>query len=206
MRNMYRILASQYDSIGYLTPFTARARVIIQELWKTKRGWDNVLETGEIRDQWQAWEDELRIEPLSSYDDATPPPTVSPTSVGCQLHVFCDASERVYGAVAYLRTENNDNNIHISFVMARSRVAPKHQLSIASVGALCCWAVAPTVRVAEIQTLTNVKMWRYVDTKNNPADDLPRGKTFLKLSQPSRWRDGPPFLKSTPVAQLIHQT
>ena len=37
MRNMYKILASQYDPIGYLIPFTTQARVIVQDLWKTKR-------------------------------------------------------------------------------------------------------------------------------------------------------------------------
>ena len=50
MRNMYKTLARQYDPIGYLTPFTTRARVIVQDLWKTNRNWDDVLEPGVIRD------------------------------------------------------------------------------------------------------------------------------------------------------------
>ena len=31
-------------------------------------------------------------------------------------------------------------------------------------------------------------------TKNNPADDITRGKTLLELSQKHRWSQGPPFL------------
>lgn len=47
-----------------------------------------------------------------------------------QLHIFCDASERAHGSVAYLRIENEQGGTHVSFVMARSRVAPKNQLTI----------------------------------------------------------------------------
>ncbi|XP_038053740.1 uncharacterized protein LOC119726178 [Patiria miniata] len=215
MRNMYKILASQYDPIGYLTPFTARARVIVQDLWKTKRNWDDPLEPGDIRDQWQAWESEL------------------PHLTG-----------RVYGAVAYIRTEDEDHNVHVSFIIARSRVAPKRQLSmprlelsVALAGAqladlvqkeltlpldeVILWSDSTTVltwlqsescrykvfvgtRVAEIQTLTDVDKWRYVDTKNNPTDDLTRGKTLVDLSQANRWRDGPSFLRSSPDTWPAH--
>ena len=33
-----------------------------------------------------------------------------------------------------------------------------------------------------------------MDTKNNPADDITRGKNLLELSQKHRWSQGPPFL------------
>lgn len=243
---MYRILASQYDPIGYLTPFTARARVIIQELWKTKRCWDDALEDGVIRDQWQAWEDELPNLTSIQLRRCYTPPSVCQTAVSRQLHVFCDASERVYGAVAYLRTNDISGNIHISFIMARSRVAPKRllsmprlELSAALAGAqlydllqkeltlpvddVVLWSDSTTVltwlqsescrykvfvgtRAAEIQTLSDVKQWRYVDTRNNPADDLTRGKTLLELSRASRWRDGPAFLLSAPEMWPAHPT
>ncbi|KAK9524417.1 hypothetical protein VZT92_016812 [Zoarces viviparus] len=35
--------------------------------------------------------------------------------------------------------------------------------------------------VAEIQELTNVRAWRYMDSVNNSADDLTRGKTLFEL-------------------------
>lgn len=43
--------------------------------------------------------------------------------------MFCDASEQSYGAVAYIRTED-DQQVIVSFLMARSCIAPKKQLFI----------------------------------------------------------------------------
>lgn len=41
MRSIYHILASQYDPIGYISPFTTRAKLIVQRLWDKKREWDD---------------------------------------------------------------------------------------------------------------------------------------------------------------------
>lgn len=141
------------------------------------------------------------------------------------LHVFGDASEVAYGSVAYLLVERH-GEIHTSFVMARSRVAPKRQLSILRLE-LCAaltsaqlanflsqeltipiekvtlWIDSTTVltwiqsescrykvfvgtRVAEIQELTELHSWRYVDSLNNPADDITRGKALTELANPTK--------------------
>ncbi|XP_046567249.1 uncharacterized protein LOC124275671 [Haliotis rubra] len=154
-----------------------------------------------------------------------------------QLHIFCDASERVYGSVAYLRSEDRHGRVHVSFVMSRSKVAPKRQLTIprlelcaALTGAqladlLQCeiklpiqatylWSDSTTVltwlqsescrykvfvgaRVAEIQNLTDTHCWRYVNTQQNPADDITRGLSVKDLVEESRWRNGPAFLRQS---------
>lgn len=55
----------------------------------------------------------------------------STDSISCRdLHIFYDASVRVYRSVAYLQTEGIQEEIHVSFILARSRVAPKKQLSM----------------------------------------------------------------------------
>lgn len=128
-------------------------------------------------------------------------------------------SERAYGCVCYLRTEGQDGQVEVSFMTARSRVAPKKQISMprlelcaAVTGAqlaqllqkeltlnithVVMWADSTTVltwiqsdscrfkvsvgtRIAEIQELKNNKDWLYVDTMNNLADDITRGKPLL---------------------------
>lgn len=47
-----------------------------------------------------------------------------------EVHVFCDASDRTYGLVAYLRRKSPSGKVEVSFLTARSRVAPKKQQSI----------------------------------------------------------------------------
>ena len=62
----------------------------------------------------------------------------------------------------------------------------------------CRYKVFVGTRVAEIQDLTKSQGWRYVDSQNNPADDLTRGKSLSDLAQPCRWNQGPAFLLQSP--------
>lgn len=45
-----------------------------------------------------------------------------------QLHVFCDASEIAYGAVAYFRTVTR-GDVNVSFVISKTRLAPIEALT-----------------------------------------------------------------------------
>ncbi|KAK7929198.1 hypothetical protein WMY93_005593 [Mugilogobius chulae] len=127
LRYVYRVLASQYDPLGFLIPYTTRAKMLVQVLWKKGRDWDEPI-TDELLPVWQAWESEL-----SQLHQVIIPRRYTseiPASNNVELHIFTDASERAYGAVAYLRTEDVTGAVKVSFVLARSRVAPKKQLSI----------------------------------------------------------------------------
>ena len=48
----------------------------------------------------------------------------------CKLHQFADASETGYGTVSYLRLINMDGDVHCSFVMGKSRVAPLKRMTV----------------------------------------------------------------------------
>ncbi|XP_039514870.1 uncharacterized protein LOC120469772 [Pimephales promelas] len=237
MRAAYQVLASQYDPLGFILPFTTRAKVIIQQLWAKKRDWDDPDLPPNLKATWTDWESELKQLSTVSIPRCYTPASTTAAEQHSSLHVFCDASERAYGAVAYLAVETS-GDIHVSFVMARSRVAPKRQQSIPrlelcaalagaqlaklvrdeltlSISQTILWTDSMTVlewiqsdscrykvfvgtRVTEIQELTDYSSWRYVNTQDNPADDITRGKTLQSLSKPSRWSQGPPFLKQSP--------
>ena len=52
----------------------------------------------------------------------------------------------------------------------------------------CRYKVFVRTRIAQNQTLTDASQWRYVDTKNNAADDLTRGRLCCHLSAMPRAR------------------
>ena len=62
----------------------------------------------------------------------------------------------------------------------------------------CRFKVFVGTRVAEIQELTDGHVWKYVDSANNPADDVSRGKRLRELVEPNRWSQGPSFLLQSP--------
>lgn len=60
MQILYRILARQYDPLGFIIPFTAHAKTLLQQLcMKPARGWDDPDIPEGIRVAWTAWEKEL---------------------------------------------------------------------------------------------------------------------------------------------------
>lgn len=63
MRSIYRVLASQYDPLGVILPYTTRAKVIVQQLWVNHRDWDDPQLPGELRQAWIDWEEELKYLP-----------------------------------------------------------------------------------------------------------------------------------------------
>lgn len=121
MRNIYRLLAKQYDLLGFLIPYTTRAKVIVQHLWSKKRGWDDPHLPEDLLQAWHLWESEL-----SQLSQIILPRCYTNPSLDCSnsirsIHVFCDASERAYGSVAYLRTDRGEGQVHVAFLAARSR-------------------------------------------------------------------------------------
>lgn len=238
MRNIYRVLASLYDPLGFIIPFTTRAKVLVQGLWSKARDWDDPALPEDALLMWAEWQEELQQLPQISLPRCYVSPQMDKETRTRTVHIFCDASERAYGAVAYLRSEGQDGNVEMSFITARSRVAPKNQQSMprlelcaaltgAQVAALLrreltlplhdvtLWSDSTTVltwiqsescrfkvfvgtRVAEIHELTSECYWRYVDSSNNPADDITRGKTLMEIAEDGRWKDGPSFLLQSP--------
>lgn len=129
LRNVYKVLASQCDPLGYISPYTMRAKLLVQALWSTHRGWDKPIE-GNMLQSWLEWESKL-----AQLQDVTMPRCYAPphdsSNTIYEAHIFCDASERAYGAVAYLRVREQQRHTSTSFLMARSRVVPRKQVSIA---------------------------------------------------------------------------
>lgn len=80
--------------------------MLVQELWVKKRKWDDPLMPGELLTAWQDWENELQYLDNIRLPHCYVSPAMDHTANKREVHIFCDASQRAYGSVGYLRTED----------------------------------------------------------------------------------------------------
>lgn len=112
-RDVLRRLSSIYDPLGFITPLSIPARILIQEIWKEHLEWDDPLPPP-FADRWFGL-----CSSLSNAKPKVPRSYFGDKSRVKSLHVFVDASQQAYGTVAYLLDGHNS-----SFVMSKPRVAP----------------------------------------------------------------------------------
>ena len=97
-RDVLQTSSQIYDPLGWVTPVTVRAKILLQEIWQTKLTWDKPLPK-EITNTW------FTIFPdLMKLSQFTIPRSyfLTVNTSACHLYAFADASTKVYGAVAYV--------------------------------------------------------------------------------------------------------
>ncbi len=113
-----------FDPLGLLIPFTIRARIYFSTLVQQGATWDGRIQ---VSTEWQDWLAELVDLPHVLFPRAL---KVSPNLQG-SLHIFSDASEKAYAAVAYLLTPALGEGLpHSALVAAKAHVAPRKKCSI----------------------------------------------------------------------------
>nr|XP_012135784.1 PREDICTED: uncharacterized protein LOC105661897 [Megachile rotundata] len=118
-------IAQLFDPLGLLGPVISMAKIIMQDLWKARITWDeSVPQT--IFLKWNEFQGQLPL--LTQF--IVPRNINSFNAQDIQLHGFCDASERAYGACIYVRSCNLYGEIQIRLVVSKSRVAPVKSVSI----------------------------------------------------------------------------
>ena len=138
-RGILRITSSLFDPLGFLTPFILRAKILLQELWRQNLDWDDEI-TGEPLHYWQRWLENAGK--ISSVMVARCYVLLKESVLEIQLHVFCDASENAYGAVAYLRYSFKDGRHQCTLVMSKSKLAPIKTVTLARLELCSCEAGA----------------------------------------------------------------
>ena len=113
-RKLLSSLSRIFDPLGLLSPLTIPARVLMQETWKHQLDWDSILpET--IQEQWSKI-----ARGLKGLSQISFPREACREGEVYDLHVFCDASQKAYGAVAYVTNGVQTPQI----VMSKAKVAP----------------------------------------------------------------------------------
>ena len=123
-RKVLSVVSSVFDPLGFLAPFVIRGRIILKEIWQTRgQQWDSYIEDN-LNDQFSDWISELNA---GEAFDVQRWYHTSSSSLRNELHVFGDASEDAFCAVAYVVTEDVNHQRNVSFIMGKARVAPvKH--------------------------------------------------------------------------------
>ncbi|KAJ8364798.1 hypothetical protein SKAU_G00136290 [Synaphobranchus kaupii] len=126
-RSILSVLNSVYDPLGFLAPVMLTGKGILQELCKLHCGWDEEVPTA-FAEKWKEWLKDLDLISNLKIKRCFKPPNYEVSRV--QLHHFCDASERGYGTVSYLKLTSSSGVPHVAFVMGKARVAPLKVVTI----------------------------------------------------------------------------
>jgi hypothetical protein len=126
-RGLLSIMSSIYDPMGLVGPYVLLAKKIFQSECRIGRGWDDPLNEDNCR-RWLKW-----LHELPSLEDFHIQRCFIQANVDIsrfEVHMFSDASQDAYGAVAYLRSVSSDGQIHCAFLIGKSRLAPMKVVTI----------------------------------------------------------------------------
>lgn len=118
-------IARLFDPLGLLGPIVITAKIILQELWQLRSDWDDIVPTN-ILSVWKEFY--LQLEGINDFKIPRHFLLCQFTTV--EIHGFCDASMKAYGACLYLKTVNNIGEVMVSLACAKSRVAPLKTVSL----------------------------------------------------------------------------
>ena len=216
-REALSLLAGLFDPLGEEAPLTCQGKLLMQQLWQSKLGWDDQIPK-ELCPKVDSW-----LEAMG----ADVPKIPRHWGRIKEIHIFCDASEEAYAACAYATSEGTS-----TLIAAKTRVKPLKEVTIPRLelqGAVLAadlhqviqrnvgvhqttfwtdstivhgWIQAESTkykafvgnRVYDIQRKTNQNDWKWVPGTQNPADIPSRGIWPLKGAQQELWLKGPRFI------------
>ncbi|XP_039762487.1 uncharacterized protein LOC120635535 [Pararge aegeria] len=203
-REMLRVM-SIFDVFGFLSPFTIRGKIILQETWQSGIGWDESL-TDELYIKWTEWLKSLkgisRISLPRHYLAATrasemedAPSALNSAGSGVYdklaLHVF----RRLELQAAVLAARLADT------IVTQHKIKPRNKYFWSDSTTVLHWIrndarnyqTFVAHRLREIDELTCSSKWRYVPTGLNIADAATREECDMAILE-GAWLYGPSFL------------
>ncbi|XP_055715183.1 uncharacterized protein LOC129809402 [Phlebotomus papatasi] len=194
-RQVASFIAKIFDPLGLIAPVVINAKLLLQGLHQLKGGWDV-----EVPPEFQASWDRF-LHSLDNIESIRVPRWASGIAQAkeVQIHGFCDASLRAFGAAVYLITKNGgETTSHL--LTAKSRVAPGEDKSQTIPRLELCGALLLAELVDKIKDIlgitavylwtdsTVVLSWLY----NRALEFKPfvshRVNKILRLSSSNQWR------------------
>lgn len=118
-------VAQIFDPLGWFAPVVIAFKILMQEIWKAKVEWDCEVPV-ELRTTWTTLQARL-----SQLNKIQIPRCIFPGNhLRTELHGFCDASEKAYAAVLYVRVVLNSSIVKIFLLTSKTKVAPLKTTSL----------------------------------------------------------------------------
>ena len=197
-RGILSVVSSIYDQLGMAVPFILPAKVLLQDLCRRGLGWDDVIPSHYLF-HWRIWIQGLPKLSKLSVDRCVKPPDFGEI-ITSQIHHFCDASQSAYGAVSYLRLVNSSGQIHCSFLIGKSRLAPLKQMTIPRLelaAATLSVGLNKMLKKELEMTIDNITFWtdsmtviRYIQNESKRFHTFVANRvSFIREdSNPSQWK------------------
>lgn len=211
-REFLQFMMTVFDPLGFLSPIMIKLKLLYQDLWRLDIKWDCEV-PNEIFYRWQTWLKETReldfVEIPRCYFPGAKPFRAA------ELHTFCDASDRAFVAVVYLRIEQEDKT-HISMISSKAKVAPMKTMTVPRLelqatvtGALLCDTIIGELGIDVIKKRfwTDSKVvlsWLRSREKLNVFIG-PRVSTILDKSKVTEWMWLPTGLNIADLATKEHE-
>ena len=123
-RLVLSLVSKVFDPIGLVAPFTVGARLLLKDMWRvTGQQWDDELPQDKVQ-RFLAWSADIpKLENIK-----IPRSYFSGLFDNIELHMFCDRSQDIFSAAAFLRarvaTPTGEEKTELAFVLGKARVAP----------------------------------------------------------------------------------
>ena len=191
-------IARIYDPLGFLQPFIIKGKILFQNAWSYGYDWDEEITDSETHQEFKKWINGLREIKAHFRISRRYTKTKTYQKEDKKLHVYCDASEKAYGAVVYLETSHG-----LSIIIAKSKVAPLKKVCLPRLELIACVLGAQLLQKVQIAlNLQNDHYQCHTDStialcqiRKEPNNWKPfvanRVASIQQLSDPSRWRHIP---------------
>jgi len=175
-RQVLSAIAKLFDPLGLISPIIIKAKILMQELWTLKLGWDTPLPPTIIT-KWVTFTENLQD--LSNLK--------FPRWIGfkaghiVEIHGFSDASPQAIAAVAYSRWCTPTGEIAVQLICSKTKVAPLKRQTIPRLELIGAVLLTKLVKRL-IQTLnsTNPEVFLWTDSQVT--------LTWIN-NHPSRWKE-----------------
>ena len=154
-RESLHCIASLYDPIGLISPIVVKLKCFFQELCVAKVSCDSEL-SNEYVSRWLELCTPIRDVSSVIINRCYTFWTLDDPIINQQLHGFCDASQKAYGACIYLRSIQKSGKITSFLIASKSRVSPIKAQTIPRLELMVAVVLSELVNSVQIELCSRI--------------------------------------------------